>query len=156
MLHWAQTAQPWYPDKSTALCDLTSDWYLPSPPNKICSLIPRCAWTRELFFICDFLIYQCSWKVMLLVWEAGRQTHYFFPLFKDSPSSMAAGCLTLTGPAWGAAAAAFGAEGQGRSVQGDLSREFKAGRGNTDQGWKASWRKSETTSFRDSRKKDFS
>lgn len=37
-------------------------------------------------------------------------------------------------------------------MQGDLSREFKAGRSSTDQGWKASWRKSEMTSFRDGRK----
>lgn len=40
-------------------------------------------------------------------------------------------------------------------MQGDLSRESKAGRGSTDQGWKACWRKSETTSFRDAERKIF-
>lgn len=82
------TAQPWYPDKSTALCDLTSDWYFPSPPNKICSLIPHCACTRELFFY--------LWLPHLSVFMEsrgacmrGRQTDtlLFFPCLKTAPAA---------------------------------------------------------------------
>lgn len=32
----------------------------------------------------------------------------------------------------------------------------KAGKGSTDRGWEASWKKCKTTGFRDGRKKDFS